>query len=164
SPRILAVVDRITASIEQYIAVMAYVSLLAGVLVTIALWLFGVPYALFWGILTFALNFIPYLGSLIATVLPVVLTLVDSQSLGMTLAVLIVLVVIQNGIGYLIQPRLAGNRLDLSPLVIILSLAFWGTIWGIAGMILAVPLVVVIKTILQHIPQTKPIATLLSNQ
>jgi predicted PurR-regulated permease PerM len=164
SPGIMAVVNRITRSIEQYLAVMVFISLLAGVLVTIALWLFGVRYAIFWGILTFALNFIPYLGSLIATVLPVLLALVQLQSVGMALAVLLVLVVIQNGIGYFIQPRLTGNRLDLSPLVIILSLAFWGTIWGIVGMILAVPLVVTLKIILENIPQTRPIAMLLSNQ
>jgi predicted PurR-regulated permease PerM len=164
SPAILAVVDRISTSIEEYIAVLSWISLLAGVIVTGVLWLFGVPYAVFWGVLTFALNFIPYLGSIIATVLPVLLTLVAFKSVGMTLAVLAVLLVIQNGIGYFIQPRIAGNRLDLSPLVIILSLAFWGTLWGIAGMILAVPLVVVIRTVLANIPQTRPIATLLSNQ
>jgi predicted PurR-regulated permease PerM len=165
APSVTAVVERIGASIEQYIGVLTWISMLAGLIVWAALWAFSVPYAFFWGFLTFALNFIPYLGSLVATVLPILLTLVDDdRSVGRTLGVLIVLVVIQNGIGYFIQPRLTGNRLDLSPLVIILSLAFWGTLWGIAGMILAVPLMVVIKTILQNIPQTKPIATLLSNQ
>ncbi len=160
----LAVVDRINAAIEQYIAVKAAVSLLAGVLTTAALQAFGVDYAVFWGFLTFALNFIPYLGSLVATMLPVLLSLVQFESLALTLGVLVTLGVIQNGIGYAIEPRLAGRRLDLSPLVIILSLAFWGSIWGVPGMILAVPLVVTVKTILENIPQTRPIAMLLSNQ
>ena len=69
----------------------------------------------------------------------------------------------QNCIGYLIEPRLAGRRLDLSPLVIIVSLAFWGSLWGIVGMILAVPLVVVIKTILEEIATTRPLARILAN-
>jgi AI-2 transport protein TqsA len=63
----------------------------------------------------------------------------------------------------LIEPRLAGQRLDLRPLVIILALAFWGTLWGIVGMILAVPLVVVIKTILEQAPATRPLARMLGN-
>ncbi|MCI0460594.1 MAG: AI-2E family transporter [Gemmataceae bacterium] len=164
APRIMGVTDRINASIEQYIAVKAWMSVLAGVLTTIVLLLFGVDYAALWGVITFAFNFIPYLGSMIAVVLPVLLSLVQYENLWYTLALLAVLLVIQNGIGYYIEPRMAGARLDLSPLVIILSLAFWGSLWGIVGMILAVPLVVVIKTILENIPQTRPLAMLLSNR
>lgn len=70
---------------------------------------------------------------------------------------------IQNVIGYVIEPRLAGRRLDLSPLVIIVSLAFWGSIWGVIGMILAVPLVVVAKTILENTPATRPFGRMLAN-
>ncbi len=164
APRIMAIIERINASIEQYIAVKAWMSILAGLLTTGVLLLFKIPYAPFWGVLTFALNFIPYLGSQIAVLLPVALCLVHYESLWWALALLAVLLVIQNGIGYYIEPRIAGARLDLSPLVIILSLAFWGSLWGIVGMILAVPLVVVVKTILENIPQTRPIAMLLSNR
>ena len=74
------------------------------------------------------------------------------------------LIAIQQGIGTLVEPRLAGHRLDVSPLLIVLSLAFWGAIWGPVGMILAVPLLVSVKIVLENIPETKPIATLISNQ
>jgi predicted PurR-regulated permease PerM len=164
APRIMALVDRINASIEQYLAIKTWVSILAGLLTTAVLMLFGVPFAPLWGVLTFALNFIPYLGSQVAVLLPVALSLVYFESLWVALGLLAILLVIQNAIGYYVEPRMAGRQLDLSPLVIILSLAFWGSLWGIVGMILAVPLVVVIKTILENIPQTRPIAMLLSNR
>ncbi len=163
APRIMAIVGRINTGIEQYLAVKTWVSILAGVLTAAVLVVFGVNYAPFWGVVTFALNFIPYLGSQIAVALPVLLCLVQ-YGLWPALALVVVLLAIQNGIGYYIEPRMAGRRLDLSPLVIILSLTFWGSLWGIVGMILAVPLVVVVKTVLENIPQTRPLAMLLSNR
>jgi predicted PurR-regulated permease PerM len=75
----------------------------------------------------------------------------------------VLLVLPQSAIAYLIEPRLAGRKLDLSPFVIILSLAFWGSLWGIVGMILAVPLVVTIKTILDQMLVTRPFGRMLSN-
>ena len=127
------------------------------------LFAFGVDYAVVWGLIAFLFNYIPYLGSFVATVLPVLLSLVQFENQGLTLAILVLLLVMQNAIGYLIEPRLAGKRLDLSPLVIILSLAFWGSLWGIVGMILAVPLVVTIKSILEQTAPTQPLARMLSN-
>jgi predicted PurR-regulated permease PerM len=126
--------------------------------------LFGVDYPIFWGIVAFLLNFIPYLGSWVAVALPVLLSLVQFESPWRAVILLLILLSIQNAIGYAIEPSIAGSRLNLSPLVIILSLAFWGTLWGIVGMILAVPLVVVIKSILENIPETRPLATMLSNE
>jgi predicted PurR-regulated permease PerM len=154
----------INAGIERYIAVKTLMSVLTGTLTTLLLLLFGVDYAIFWGIVAFLLNYIPYLGSWIAVVLPALLSLVQYQSPWLTLALLALLLIAQNTIGYFVEPRIAGTRLNLSPLVIILSLAFWSTIWGIIGMILAVPLVVAVKTVLENIQETKPIATLLSNE
>jgi predicted PurR-regulated permease PerM len=162
--RIRDVVDRINASIEQYIAVKTWMSVLSGVLTTGVLWLFDVDHAVFWGIVAFLLNYIPYLGSIVATTMPVLLSLMQFANLALTLGLLVVLLAVQNGMGYFIEPRLAGSRLNLSPLVIILSLAFWGSLWGIVGMILAVPLMVVIKAILENIAETRPLAMLLSNQ
>ncbi len=153
----------INASITQYIVVKTLMGIFAGGLTTICLWIFGVDYAVLWGILAFLFNYIPYLGSVIATIAPVLLSLVQFQDVGRTLWILIVLLVVQNVIGYLIEPRLAGRKLDMSPLVIIVSLAFWGSLWGIVGMILAVPLVVVMKTILENTPSTRPLARMLAN-
>jgi predicted PurR-regulated permease PerM len=161
--QIQEVLGRINASITQYIVVKTLMGLLSGVLTAVVLLFFGVDYAVLWGIIAFLFNYIPYLGSILATILPVVLSLVQYQDLGRSLFILAILLVIQNSIGYLIEPRLAGRRLDLSPLVIIVSLAFWGSIWGIVGMILAVPLVVVVKTVLENTPATRPLARMLAN-
>jgi predicted PurR-regulated permease PerM len=162
--QIKEVANTINAGIERYIAVKTLMSFLTGAVTYAVLLVFGVDYAVFWGIVAFLLNYIPYVGSWIAVILPGLLSLVQFENPGLTLALLAVLLVLQNLIGYFVEPRIAGSRLNLSPLVIILSLAFWSTIWGIIGMILAVPLVVAVKTVLENIRETKPIATLLSNQ
>ncbi len=164
SGQTVALVERIHASIGQYLAVKTAMSLAGGLLTTVVLLIFGVDYAVLFGIMAFLLNFIPYLGCWVAVLLPTALALVQFESPWQALILLVVLLTMQNVIGYVIEPRLAGSRLNLSPLVIILSLAFWGTLWGVVGMILAVPLVVVVKSVLENIPETRPLATLLSNE
>jgi len=161
---IQTVLRRINDSITAYIAVKTFMSVLTGVLTTVVLILFGVDLPVFWGLLAFVLNYIPYVGSLVAMTLPTILALVQFGSFLIAGEVLLTLTIVHQGIGNAIEPILAGNRINLSPLVIILSLAFWGTIWGIVGMILAVPLVVVVRTILDNIEETKPIARMLANQ
>jgi predicted PurR-regulated permease PerM len=161
--RILTVVSRINASITQYLAVMTSLSFLTGLLTTVVLLLFGVDYAILWGIVTYLANYIPYLGSMVAVALPVLLCLVQFGSLWPAVGLLVVLVLINNVIGFVLQPLIAGRRLDLSPLMILVSLAFWGAIWGVVGMILAVPLVVVLKTVLENIDETRPIAGLMAH-
>ncbi len=161
--RILSVVGRINASITRYLAVMTSLCVLTGVLTGIVLLAFGVDYAILWAVVTFLANYIPYLGSLVAIALPVLLCLVQFGSLWPAVGVLVVLVLINNVIGLFIQPLLAGRSLDISPLMILVSLAFWGTIWGVVGMILAVPLMVVLKTILENIDETRPIAGLMAH-
>lgn len=160
---IRAVIDGINMAIESYIVVKTFMSFLTGVLTTIVLQLFGVDYAILWGVVAFLLNYIPYLGSVVAVALPLLLSLVQFQSLQLSLAILVLLLIVHNTIGFVIEPLMAGRRLRLSPLVILLALAFWGSLWGITGMILAVPLVAVVMAILESIEETKPIAVLLSN-
>jgi predicted PurR-regulated permease PerM len=115
-----------------------------------------------WSILIFVLNYIPYLGSLLAIALPIALSFLHKEP-GTALAVAIGLVGIQLALGNFVEPRMAGRRLGVSPLLILLSLSFWGLVWGIVGMILAVPLLVSIKIVLENIPATRPLATLMSN-
>jgi len=156
-------VERVHASITQYLVVKTLMSLLSGLAAWVVLVVFGVDYAGLWGLITFLFNYIPYLGSAVATILPILLSLVQFEDPLRSLVILVLLVLPQTAIAYLIEPRLAGKRLDLSPFVIILSLAFWGSLWGIVGMILAVPLVVTIKTILDQIRVTRPLGWMLSN-
>lgn len=161
--RIMTVVGNINRSIHQYLLVKTLMSLITAVLTFGVLVLLDVNYAFLWAITAFLLNYIPYLGSVVATILPVLMSLLESPSPWRALFVLCVLGVIQNGIGYFVEPRIAGNRLNLSPLVILLALAFGGAIWGIVGMILAVPLAVVIKAILENIDETRPLAVMMSH-
>lgn len=161
--RILAIVGRINAAIRQYVALKTLINLMVGGMTALVLWLYRVDYALLWGILAFLLNYIPYLGSVIAIIPPVLLSLVEYESLGWSALVLVTLLIVHNGIGYFVEPRLTGNQLDLSPVVVLLALAFWGSIWGTVGMLLAIPLTVVIRTILENIPETRPLARMLSS-
>jgi predicted PurR-regulated permease PerM len=161
--RIQEFADRVNASVTQYLGVKTLMSLLGGLATWVVLLVFGVDYAGLWGLIAFLFNYIPYLGSFVAIVLPVLLSLVQFEDPLRTLVILVLLVLPQSAIAYLIEPRLAGKKLDLSPFVIILSLAFWGSLWGIVGMILAVPLVVTIKTILDQILVTRPLGQMLSN-
>ena len=156
-------VDRVNASITQYLVVKTLMSLLGGLVAWIVLVAFGVDYAGLWGLIAFLFNYIPYLGCVVATVLPLLLSLVQFEDPLRYLVILVLLVLPQVAIAYLIEPRLAGKTLDLSPFVIILSLAFWGSLWGIVGMILAVPLVVTIKAILDQVLVTRPLGRMLSN-
>lgn len=161
--RVLGIVESINQAISQYIAVKTFVSLLTGAASFVVLAAFGVDFAIMWAILIFLLNFIPYLGSLLATALPILLSFLQFDDAWKGIAVAVLLIAIQQAVGMLIEPKLAGQRLGVSPLLIILSLAFWGLVWGIVGMILAVPLLVTVKIILDNIPETKSVATLMSN-
>lgn len=160
---VLFILAQINTSVTAYIGVKAFVSLLTGILTALALWILGVDYPLLWGTFAFFMNFIPYLGSLIAICFPVLLSLVQYTSLTWSVVVFVVLLSIQIGVAYGTEPFLTGNRLNMSPLVIIVSLAIWASLWGIVGMVLAIPLMVVVRAVLEHIPSLKSAALLLAN-
>jgi predicted PurR-regulated permease PerM len=161
---IMNVVESITEAIGEYIAVKTLASAIGGLLSYGVLALFDVEFAATWGILIFVLNYIPYLGSMVACSLPIILSFLQFDDPWKGIVITIALIGIQQIIGNFVEPRIAGQRLDVSPLLILLSLAFWGSVWGIIGMILAVPLLVIVRIILDNIPETKPIATLISNR
>ncbi len=161
--RVLKIVESINQAISEYIAVKTFVSFLASIFSMAVLAIFQVDFFITWGILIFLLNFIPYIGSLVAVAPPIGLSFLMLQ-LWQAIVVTLLLVAIQQVIGALVEPRMAGRRLGVSPLLILLSLAFWGLVWGIVGMILAVPLLMTIKIILENIKETRPLATLMSNQ
>jgi AI-2 transport protein TqsA len=158
---LLDIFASISRAITEYISVKAFISLLGGLGTALILLIFGVDFALTWGTLAFLLNFIPYLGSLVATILPVLLAFVQLDSPWLALLIGVLLIVMQQFLGVLVEPRMAGTRLGVSPLLIILSLAFWGSVWGIVGMLLAVPLLMILKIVFENIPATKPVAALM---
>jgi len=140
----------ITEQIQRYIATKFLISLLTGLLVGIVLWIFDVDFLIVWAVMAFFLNFIPNIGSILAVVLPTVMTLIQYESVGYTLLVGGIISIVQNLIGNLLEPKIMGDKLGLNPLVILVSLLVWGYIWGIAGMFLSVPLTAVVKIIISN--------------
>jgi predicted PurR-regulated permease PerM len=161
--RLRRLLTRISRQIEGYLWVKTLTSLLTGVVSFSIMWMVGVDFAEFWALIIFLLNFIPIIGALLGVVFPSLLTLVQFETLGPFLVTSIALSATQFVVGNLIEPRLMGRRLNLSPLVIILSLAFWGMIWGVVGMILCIPIMVILMIICGHFGPTRPIAIMLSS-
>jgi AI-2 transport protein TqsA len=162
---IMAVVDSINRAVYDYISLKTLVSLLQGFLSFVVLAAFGVEFAVMWGVLIFLFNFIPYIGSFVAVLLPIVLSFLQyAEQPWKPLLITLLLLLIQRIVDNYIEPRLTGRKLGLSPLVVLLSLAFWGWLWGVVGMVLAVPLTVIGKIVLENIRETKPLATLISNE
>ncbi|MAT59332.1 MAG: hypothetical protein CMF23_15275 [Ignavibacteriae bacterium] len=140
----------IIEQVQRYIVTKFLISLTTGVFVGFTLWLFDVRFFVLWGFITFILNFIPNIGSVIAVVLPTLMALVQYESFGYAILVMIVIAVIQNIIGNILEPKIFGDRLGLNPIVILISLLVWGYIWGIVGMILSVPLTAIIKLVISN--------------
>lgn len=152
--------DRITAGMNHYLALKSALSLVTGVLVGLWFWIIGVDYPVLWGLLAFLLNFVPNIGSIIAAIPPVLLALVQLGPQGAVLAASGSLAV-NMVVGNAIEPRVMGSGLGLSPLVVMLSLVFWGWVLGPVGMLLSVPLTMIAKIALEANPSTRPIAILL---
>ena len=161
--RIRSLLIAIENRIERYLWIKTAVSLLTAVLCYAVLAVFGVDFAAFWSMIVFFFNFIPNVGSLFAVLLPSILTLVQFGSVTTFILVTGALSAIQFVVGSFIEPRMMGNSLNLSPLVIILSLTLWGTLWGIAGMFLCVPITVMVAMICAEFEASRPIAVLLSS-
>lgn len=158
---ILARVDR---DIKMYIGIKTLTSFATAILSYLIFAAVGLDFAGFWAFTIFFLNFIPTIGSIIATVLPSLLALVQFEGIGPFLIVIIGVTAVQQAIGSFVEPRLMGDRLNLSPLVILLSLALWARLWGIAGMFLCVPMTAVAAIVMSHFPQTRPLAVVLSRR
>jgi AI-2 transport protein TqsA len=159
---ILQVIGRINEAATRYLRAKTLASLAMAVPTTIVLAAFGVPYPLMWGVLTFAGNFIPYVGGLIAFAFPVLLALLELEPTWHTGAVALLLILIQVAINNFVEPTLTGRAVDLSPLMTLIALSFWGLCWGLTGMLLAVPLTAVLKIVWENLPFTRPFAILMA--
>ena len=156
-------VGEVKQKVQTYVVIKSVMSLLTAVISLAVYWVFGVQFALFWALMVFVLNFIPVIGSIIAWFLPMVVVVFFSEyTLVQMLGIGFLLLGAQQLVGSIIEPRVAGEALNLSPLVILLSLAFWGALLGLLGLFLAVPLTVMLTSILSHFQGTRWIAILLS--
>lgn len=156
------IIMRIRDDIQKYIGIKVFTSSLTGMLSYGFLLVVGVDFAGVWGLLIFLLNFIPTVGSIIATIFPALIALAQSDGYTLFFLVLIGIGAFQVCIGNILEPRMMGTSFNLSPIVILLNLALWGYIWNIPGMFLCVPFLIIVTIILSHFPQTRPIAIMLS--
>lgn len=162
--KIKKILETVSRQISRYLGTLTLISLATGVLAWIVLVILGVRLAGGWAVLTVLLNFIPTVGSIIATIPPVVMAVIQfSPGLFKPLMVLVLLTSIQLAIGNVITPKVMGDRLGVSPVVILLSLLLWGMIWGIPGALLSTPIISIIKIVCENIPSLRPIAVLIGS-
>lgn len=160
--KVTDVIQNIDGQIQKYLAIKTIVSFITGFLATLVLMFFGLDFAIVFGFLTFLLNYIPNIGSFIATSFPLVIAVFQFDSLWPAFWIFIILGSLQMILGNYVEPRLMGKGLGLSPLVVLFSLFFWGWLWGIPGMILAVPIAAIIKIICANIPELEFVAVMMS--
>jgi predicted PurR-regulated permease PerM len=160
--RIRQVIGAINQRIGSYLALKTLISLLLGVLSYVVMRLFGLEFAALWAVLAAFLNFIPYVGSVLGVVFPVLMAIVQFGDLGTILSLLLALTVLQFAIGNFLDPWMMGNSLNLSPFAILISLAVWSELWGVPGAFLAVPITAILTIVFSEFPGTRPIAVLLS--
>lgn len=161
---LIDITNAISNQIGVYLGSLFVISLVTGVLVWGALEWLGVEFAFTWGLLAFLLNFIPTLGSIIASIPPILMALVQHYpAVWPVVGIALILLAIQMIMGNIIAPKVFGDRLNLSPVVILLFLVFWGWLWGVTGALLAVPLAAAIQIALAHIPPLAPLAVLMGS-
>lgn len=156
--------EEIDAKIRGYILTKVATSGITAILVLIVYFIFDLDLALMFSLLCFVFCFIPTVGSIIATILPLPIALIQYEDKLPILCVTLIPAAIQLLIGNIVEPKMLGKGLDLHPITILLSLMFWGLIWGVAGMFLAVPITAVLKIILEKIPLTYQLSQILAGR
>ncbi len=162
--RFASTLKKIETSLSSYFRVKTLMSLLTGFLSYVILLIIGVDSPIFWAFLIFILNYIPTIGSLIATVFPAVFSLLQFGNFMPCVLVLVCIGAIQQIVGNLIEPKLMGKSLNVSPMVTIIALAIWGQMWGVMGMLLSVPITVIMIIVLSQFESTQKAAILLSEK
>jgi AI-2 transport protein TqsA len=152
---------KVVAEVQHYLAIKTLISLATGAVIGTAAWLLGVDFALLWGLLAFVMNYIPSVGSILAAI-PAVLIALLQHGTGTALALVAVYLGINALFGNLLEPAVVGRRLGLSTLVVIISLLFWGWMWGPVGMFLSVPLTMSLKIVLENVPDFRWMAVLMA--
>ncbi len=153
--------DLATAQMQRYLVVKTGSSLVTGVFAGLIAWAFGLDLAMFWGFLAFALNFIPTIGSIIAAFPPVVVALVTLGP-GPALAIAVGYLAVNTTVGTILEPRLMGRTLGISPVIVLASLFFWGFLFGPVGALLSAPLTMIVKIVCEHVGSWRWFADLLA--
>ncbi|MCB9682511.1 MAG: AI-2E family transporter [Alphaproteobacteria bacterium] len=151
-------------SVRRYLLTKVGTSAATGVLVGLILAVLGVDLAFVFGVLAFLLNFIPSIGSILATLLPVPLVLLQGDSMAWAALAILLPGTVQFVIGNVLEPKIMGDSLDLHPIAVLLTLIFWGLLWGPVGMLLATPLTAVMKIVMSRFETTRAVAELLAGR
>jgi predicted PurR-regulated permease PerM len=162
SKKIVSITTNINEQIQKYLVAKTVISLITSVLTMVVLILFDVEFVAIWVLLTFLLNFIPNFGSVIATILPLTMALVQFENLATVAWLGLCLIAVQFIIGNVVEPKIMGQQVNLSPVMILFALIFWGWQWGVIGMLIAVPITVLVKIILDNIPGLRFISVFMS--
>lgn len=163
--KIFNATNRIINDVSRYISIKFIVSLVTGILIWLSCKIISLEFAEVFGFLAFVANFIPTFGSIFSCAITILFSLVNFYpGLWQTIFIAFAMISIEFVIGNIIEPKICGQNLDLSPYVILVSLTIWGWIWGLPGMILSVPLMVIVKIICENIPYLKPIAIFIGNK
>ncbi|MFC2821658.1 MAG: AI-2E family transporter [Sphaerochaeta sp.] len=162
--KVAVILERIVKQVSKYLSIKVFVSLLTGGLFYVIAVSVKLDFAVLWAVMAVVLNFIPTIGSIIITVLMIVMSIVQfAPSIVPIIIVTVSTILVQNIIGNFLDPRLSGNSLNLSPFIILVGLSVFGFVWGIAGMFLAVPLLSILQIICANVDNTRPIAMLISS-
>ncbi|MCG8575981.1 MAG: AI-2E family transporter [Flavobacteriales bacterium] len=153
---------KIDESIHSYLSLKTFLCLISGVIAYVILISIGVDFAILWAFLIFLFNYIPIIGPFLGVLFPTLIALIQFEGYLDAVLVVSLLSTVQLIIGNIIEPKVLGDRLNLSPLTVIVALAFWGSLWGIAGMFLCVPITVILMIIFAQFPATRSAAILLS--
>ncbi|TNF25579.1 MAG: AI-2E family transporter [Deltaproteobacteria bacterium] len=151
------------AMLTQYVATKTLIAALSGLSAGLFTWALGIDFPFVWGVLTFVLYYIPNFGAMIAMVPPVLLALIQFETPTRAIVALVSMIISFNLIGNVLEPRLLGKALSLSPFVVFISLLFWGWYLGFVGVILSVPLTVSLKVICEHIDVLRPLAIIMGD-
>ena len=149
--------------IRRYMFVRTQMSMLTGLLVWMLAKLFGLELAAEWGVIAFTLNYVPFIGPLIATVFPTALALVQFESWQTAVLIFASLNIVQFVVGSYIEPRVSGNALSISPFIVLFSVFFWTYIWGLFGAVIGVPVMIAVLTFCAQHPSSRWLAELLSS-
>ncbi len=156
--------DNIERSVSNYIGLKSLLALISAVVCGVVLLIFGVHAPVFWALMIFVLYFIPTIGMLISTALPALFTFIITADGYYALSIFLTIGFIQAIVNNILETKLMSNSMNVSPLVTIFALVFWGAIWGLTGMFLSVPITVILVLVFAHFPATRSVAILLSEK
>jgi predicted PurR-regulated permease PerM len=159
----IVIIEQVERVLKEYLTGMLSVILILGVLNSIGLWVIGIKYAAFWGFLAACLAIIPYIGTTLGGTFPFVYALATTGTLWQPAAVVLLYMSIQTLEGNFITPKVVGSSVSINPFAAIVFLFVGGMIWGVSGLILALPFVAVLKVVMEHIAPLQPVSELLSS-